>query len=504
MSKRLSILTLGLTLALSATSAVLAAPDREFECLIEPNMMIEVSSPVDGVIDSIAVDKADVIEAGQVLAQLEASVQRAQVEQARARAAMDGEIRAAEENVNFTRRKLKRINDLYSSQAVAPQQKDEAETEARLASMELRKAKEDKRLAELELQKAIEALNQRTIRSPIEGVVVQRFLSPGESVKDKPIVSIAQIDPLRVEVILPAKAFGSIQEGMQAEIRPETSAGREYPAIVTIVDKVIDAASGTFGVRLELPNPEYALPGGLNCRVTFRPDLPLKELPPRQTLASGANGTASPDVNGDVLARDVEKYEKPGDAAVAVPTCLTVGPLPSGAKTDRLIAAIEKVASRVDRAGRASADGASRFLVLSAPQPSEADARSLAQQMRDKGVSDIAVLLNGQYQHRISLGVFSSQQNALARQKQVQALGFGADVISRGTTSVTRGGGVNLDVEVRSEADVAKVEQLVGAAVRGRPPVERTQCPQAMSAALRQAPGLRPQALAETQGDKAS
>lgn len=487
MYKTLALLPVGLVLALAAAELGAAEPGLEFECLIEPNMMIEVSSPVDGVIDSIEVDKADVVKAGQVLAQLEASVQRAQVEQARARAAMDGEIRAAQENVKFTQRKLKRINDLYSSQAVAPQQKDEVETEARLASMDLRKAKEDKRLAELELQKAIEALNQRTVRSPIEGVVVQRFLSPGESVKDKPIVSIAQIDPLRVEVILPAKEFGAIDLGMQAEVRPETSGGKAYPATVTIVDKVIDAASGTFGVRLELPNPEYALPGGLNCRVTFRPDLPRKELPPRQILASGAGGLPSSDTNEDALSRDVDDYQQAEAAVKNVPACLTVGPLPKDGKTDRLIAAIQKVATRVDEVGPgATVKGASRYLVLSPTQSSDAEARDLAQQLRDKGLGDVAVLIEGQFQRRVSLGVFSSQENALSRQKQAQDLGFDASVVPRGaaTKMVNGSSGVMLDVEVDSEANAAKVEQLVGAAVRGRPPVERTQCPQAMSAAL--------------------
>jgi RND family efflux transporter MFP subunit len=487
MYKTLALLPLGLALAIPAAELGAAEPGHEFECLIEPNMMIEVSSPVDGVIDSIEVDKADVVQAGQVLAQLEASVQRAQVEQARARAAMDGEIRAAEENAKFTRRKLKRIKDLYSSQAVAPQQKDEAETEARLASMELRKAKEDNRLAELELQKAIEALNQRTVRSPIEGVVVQRYLSPGESVKDKPILSIAQIDPLRVEVILPAKEFGTIDLGMQADVRPETSDGKAYSAIVTIVDKVIDAASGTFGVRLELPNPEYALPGGLNCRVTFRPDLPLKELPPRQILASGAGEAPSSDTSEGALSRDVDDYQQPDAAVMTVPTCLSVGPLPAGGKTDRLIVAIQKVATRVDAGGPgATVNGASRYLVLTPAQSSADDARSLAQEVRDKGLGDVAVLVEGQFQNRVSLGVFSSQENALSRQRQAQALGFDASVVPRGTATkmVNRSGGVMLDVEVDSEANAVKVEQLVGAAVRGQPPVERTQCPKAMSAAL--------------------
>ena len=43
----------------------------------------------------------------------------------------------------------------------------------------------------------------------------------------------------------------------------------EYEAKVTIVDKVVDAASGTFGVRLEMPNPEHRITPGLKCKVIF-------------------------------------------------------------------------------------------------------------------------------------------------------------------------------------------------------------------------------------------
>jgi membrane fusion protein (multidrug efflux system) len=56
---------------------------------------------------------------------------------------------------------------------------------------------------------------------------------------------------------------------MRAKVIPEAPIGGQYTAEVKIVDKVIDAASGTFGVRLELPNPNYRLPAGLKCKVIF-------------------------------------------------------------------------------------------------------------------------------------------------------------------------------------------------------------------------------------------
>ena len=86
---------------------------------------------------------------------------------------------------------------------------------------------------------------------------------------EDPIMEIATIDPLYVEVVVPVEEFGSIKVDMMAEIMPEPLAIRKLRARVIVVDRVIDAASGTFGVRLELPNSEDILPAGLKCRVTF-------------------------------------------------------------------------------------------------------------------------------------------------------------------------------------------------------------------------------------------
>ncbi|MGB5326123.1 MAG: hypothetical protein WBN40_11960, partial [Pseudomonadales bacterium] len=63
--------------------------------------------------------------------------------------------------------------------------------------------------------------------------------------------------------------FGKIEVGMTAKIRLETLSIPTQEAEVTIVDKMGDAASGTFGVRLSLPNPENKIPAGLKCDLNF-------------------------------------------------------------------------------------------------------------------------------------------------------------------------------------------------------------------------------------------
>ena len=99
--------------------------------------------------------------------------------------------------------------------------------------------------------------------------MVERLKSAGEYPDDGPILTLAQLDPLNVEVLLPASEFGSIKPGMKARVSPEAPLEGSYAAVVKIVDRVVDASSGMFGVRLELPNPDHKLPGGLRCTVSF-------------------------------------------------------------------------------------------------------------------------------------------------------------------------------------------------------------------------------------------
>lgn len=107
-------------------------------------------------------------------------------------------------------------------------------------------------IARLELKEAEERHKRRIISSPVNGVVAARLLGPAEYVGENPILTIARIDPLYVEVVAPVSYFGQIKSGSKATVFPEAPVGGEYSAQVIVVDKVIDAASGTFGVRLKL------------------------------------------------------------------------------------------------------------------------------------------------------------------------------------------------------------------------------------------------------------
>ncbi len=235
---------LGLTLLLIfvCSAPVWAADLPPFEGLIEPKELVGFSTQVAGILETVLVERGDKVRRGQVLVRLKSGVERAAV-------------RVAEARVEFGKRKAVRNEELYKKQLISIHEKDEIETEIQLA--------------ELELAEAQERLALRTIRSTIDGVVVERKGAPGEYVGEEPFLTIAQINPLNVELVVSSDFFGAIKEGTAVQVVLPEPVGGSYPAKVVIVDQVIDAGSGTFGVRVELPNPKLKLPAGLRCQVIF-------------------------------------------------------------------------------------------------------------------------------------------------------------------------------------------------------------------------------------------
>lgn len=251
-----------------------ARAEARHECLVEPMQSVEIRSPVVGLLEKVHVRRGDRVRKGQVIATLESNPERAAVELARFKSQMTGQVANAENKIEFSKRKFQRRRDMYADKLMSGQDKDDAEGELKLAESELHLATENKQLARIELRQQSSLLNLRTIRSPFDGIVVDQSLYPGEVVEPsadkKPIVKLAQIHPLRVHVILPIAQFNRIKPGMTTEIISEPPINGRYTGRVTIVDRMIDAASGTFGLFVELPNPKYEIPAGIKCQADFQ------------------------------------------------------------------------------------------------------------------------------------------------------------------------------------------------------------------------------------------
>ena len=258
-------------LVLLLTTPVLhPAGATTFDCVINPSVRLKIGSPISTTLRSIEVERGDRVTAGQVIARLEAAVERADVALGAERAANTADMSSRAARVDFARLEAERGEKLLVDNNASRQKVEELRTQLRVAQGDMQIAMLNHHLAELDLARSRAQEELRVIRSPIDGVVVQRYLGPGEFVhQDAQIAEVATIDPLFVEAYPSARYFAAIKVGAVAEVKPDLAGEAARPAVITIVDPVFDAARGTFGVRLRLPNPGEALPAGLRCQVSI-------------------------------------------------------------------------------------------------------------------------------------------------------------------------------------------------------------------------------------------
>jgi RND family efflux transporter MFP subunit len=240
-------------------------------CLIGPERVADIGSPVVGVVAAMKVDTGDEVRAGQVLVELRSDVESANVQAASARSIIDADERAAQANLELTQQRLQRATELQDQGFVSGQATDQARAERDVAAQKLEQARGQRIVSARELGIVQAQLGQRTVRSPFDGVITDRFINAGERVEDKPMLRLAMLNPLRVELVVPASRYGTVALQDEVTVIPDLPGATPVMARVTHVDKLIDAASNTFRVRLKLPNPGNRLPAGARCRVELVP-----------------------------------------------------------------------------------------------------------------------------------------------------------------------------------------------------------------------------------------
>lgn len=241
-----------------------------FDCVIKPREIIQLGSAVEGVLIERPVERGVIVEAGQVVARLDDVNQQQAVRLARLEAERDIEVRSRQAAAKFRANETVRIADLANRNLTAKIEVGRAELEQRLSELALEAARMDQAFAQAELELAETVLGQRTIRSSVAGVITETNAAPGDYINAQSVIlTLARLDILNVEVFLPTDLFGLPVEGSTATVLLDDPIGGSYKAMIETVDRVFDAASGTFGVRLTIPNSDYALPAGLRCKVSF-------------------------------------------------------------------------------------------------------------------------------------------------------------------------------------------------------------------------------------------
>lgn len=473
---------------LLAPAWTLAQSDGEdqlqtLDCVINPSEIADLGSAVPGVLSAVQVERSDLIQAGDIIAELESGVELATLDLARTRAGLTAEVDLRRVNAAFGRRQQKRNQGLFQRKALSQNDMDQRETEARMAQIELRQAKDNQQLAKLELYRAEEILQRRTIRSPFTGVVMERFKTVGEYVEDQPVARVAQIDPLHVEVIVPVEFLGKIKPGMQAEVWTDV-VDTTWQAEVSLVDRVADAASGTYVARLALPNPDYRIPAGLQCSLKFveqadqpiaaereapEPEVvaaieprelrpitdpsPHQEIPPVVQVEAPSQPSAvveettpepAPQLPEAVLetvpaetvaaTAQSETDAEASQAAIAeqptkvLPECRWAGPFEDEATARAHTGALQEAGFEVGMEKRAIRKAVG-YQVVTRPVAARDKAQELAAALRGAGVTDLYVPKRIHRQSRISLGLYNVKRVAEERVAELKEKGFDAVLV---------------------------------------------------------------------------
>lgn len=241
----------------------------DLDCIVEPSAIVDLGAATPGQLAQTYYDRSDYVSAGTVMARLESGLEEATLAIANELAGQTTKIDLRKASAEFGERTRVRNVELLKTSSISKQNMDQVDTETRVAKLQVRQEVESQRLAELEVDRAAISLARRSIVSPIEGTVLKRFKEPGEYVDREAVYKIAQLNPLNVEVIVPLDYLGQVESGMRAEVilfAPGFE-DKALEAVVRRIDAVADAASATFGVRLQLENPELTIPSGVRCQV---------------------------------------------------------------------------------------------------------------------------------------------------------------------------------------------------------------------------------------------
>jgi RND family efflux transporter MFP subunit len=226
---------------------------------LRPLSVAEVGSKTLGYLDAVLVDRGDRVRRGQLLATVRPSDLPDQLDAERA------SLSQFQASLTLARSNLERAKQLSPSGLVSQQELQQA-TSA-LASAEAAETASKARIEALAVR-----LGEMRILSPVAGVVVDRRLDPGALVGSAAaggIVTVAQIDPLRVFVSVNEREAPRVQLGQATQVELDAFPGRFFQGKVVRLSPAFDPSTRTLDAEVQLPNPTGELRIGMYGRAAI-------------------------------------------------------------------------------------------------------------------------------------------------------------------------------------------------------------------------------------------
>jgi RND family efflux transporter MFP subunit len=219
-----------------------------FAAGIEPEEKAAVVCKVPGkTVLRVLVSEGDFVKKGDPLAIVDDSLLRQQILQAEAALAVPRAF-------HHRRADFGRISALYKEQVVSRQQFDRSRGESRMAARQVQEAR-----AALNQLKIM--LGYHTITAPISGVVLTRYIDPGDTVSQSPAFILARREKVKVSGSVPEHLFPRLKEGQKALVTVDAFPGKQFAAAVSRVHPSLDPVTRTGKVDVLLSAEDSLLPG---------------------------------------------------------------------------------------------------------------------------------------------------------------------------------------------------------------------------------------------------
>jgi RND family efflux transporter MFP subunit len=242
---------------------------RTFSGTLESQSRFVVSPKVGGRIQRLAVDLADSVEQGQVVAQLDDEEFQQELRQAKAEleVARANGVEAAS-NLEIAKREMERVRNLRTRGVATEAQVDAAQAQllTREAAVEVARARVTR--AEAALAGARIRLGYTAVTADWRGqgrrFVAQRHVNEGTTISaNTPLFTIVELDPIMAVVNVTEKDYGLLRPGQAATVTTDAFTGTKFAARVARVAPVFNQASRQARVELELANPNQKLKPGM-------------------------------------------------------------------------------------------------------------------------------------------------------------------------------------------------------------------------------------------------
>ena len=262
-----------------------------YDGFTQPKYVIMVAATEIGHLQAVHVKVGDAVEPGQVIAQLEDSLQQSSVKIARNQSQMHGELDAARAEASMHRNRTDTVRRLAAKEMARPDELVRAETDLRVAESREIAAVEQQQLRRLELERYEMQLLRRRVLAPMAGVIAQVFHHPGEYLTpgDPAVVELLVVDELIAVFNIPAEEAVDLRVGRPVAVSLR-STSENIEARLTTISPQIDGESGTVQVRVTLDNRDRRLRAGDRCTLRFLDDDAAGSMPKRQALLSVPEG----------------------------------------------------------------------------------------------------------------------------------------------------------------------------------------------------------------------